>query len=141
LIGAAPYLGIAGPVEVDAQIGRQVGDVIRRLRAIRDAGALPEVIVIHTGNNGPLTGGHVDELMALAGESKVVFVTVRVGRPWEETTNGSIHAAAARYGNVRVADWFAASEGRPELFYSDGIHVRGEGGQLFAAVVAAAIAQ
>ena len=140
LIGAAPYLGIAGPVEVDAQIGRQVGDTISRLRAMREAGGLPEVIVVHTGNNGPLTGGQVDQIMAIAGESKVVFVTVRVGRSWEDTTNSSIHGAAARYGNVRVADWYGATEGRPELFYSDGIHVRGEGGQLFAALVAAAIA-
>jgi peptidoglycan/LPS O-acetylase OafA/YrhL len=140
LIGAAPYLGIAGPVEVDAQIGRQVGDTISRLRAMREAGRLPEVIVVHTGNNGPLTAGQVDQIMAIAGEAKVVFVTVRVGRSWEDTTNSSIHGAASRYGNIRVADWYSATEGRPELFYSDGIHVRGEGGQLFAALVAAAIA-
>ena len=69
-----------------------------------------------------------------------IFVTVRVGRSWEETTNSSIHAAAGRYANVRVADWYAASEGRPEIFYSDGIHILGEGGPLFAALVAAAIA-
>jgi peptidoglycan/LPS O-acetylase OafA/YrhL len=139
LIGAAPYLGVAGPVEVNAEVGRQVPGAIAAVRWLRDSGHMPEVLVIHTGNNGPLTGGHVDQIMELAGETKVVFVTVRVGRSWESTTNSSIWSASERYGNVRVADWHGATEGRGELFHADGIHVGVEGGHLFAAVVAAAI--
>jgi len=139
LMGAAPYLGVAGPVEVNAEVGRQVPGAIAVVRWLRDTGRLPEVLVIHTGNNGPLTPGHVDQIMELAGEAKVVFVTVRVGRSWESTTNASIWDAANRYPNARVADWHGATEGREELFHSDGIHVGAEGGQLFAAVVAAAI--
>jgi hypothetical protein len=138
-MGAAPYLGVAGPVEVNAEVGRQVPGAVAVIRWLRESGSMPEVLVVHTGNNGPLTAGYVDQIMELAGDAKVVFVTVRVGRSWESTTNASIWDAANRYGNVRVADWHGATEGREELFHSDGIHVGAEGGQLFAAVVAAAI--
>jgi hypothetical protein len=136
LLGAAPYLGVVGTVQVDAVVGRQSGEVVHMIQSLAAAGRLPEVLILHTGNNGPLTGGQVDAIMEAAGERRVVFVTVRVGRPWEETTNGSIWAAAGKYANVRVADWYEASSGHPELFISDGIHLKAEGATVYAAVVA-----
>jgi hypothetical protein len=139
LVGAAPYLGVCGPVEVNAEVGRHVSGVIAVVRALHDSGQMPEVLIVHTGNNGPLTPGQAEEIVQLAGDARVVFVTVRVGRPWESTTNASAWGAAANHANVNIADWYGASEGRPDLFISDGIHLRPEGGQLFAAVVAAAI--
>ena len=75
-------------------------------------------------------------MVEAAAGAKVVLVTVRVGRPWEAGNNEIIRSAAARWGNVRVADWYEATEGHGELFHSDGIHVGAAGGQLYATVVA-----
>ena len=138
-MGAAPYLGICGAVEVDAQVGRHVSEVVRILQGRHAAGLTSEAVIIHTGNNGPLTVGQVDAMVEAAGGARVVLVTVRVGRAWEDGNNAIIRAAAGRWGNVRVADWYEATEGRGELFHSDGIHVGAEGGQLFATIVAWAV--
>ena len=136
LMGAAPYLGVCGTVEVDAQVGRHVGEVVRILQGRRASGRTEDVVIIHTGNNGPLSIDQVDAMVEAAAGAKVVLVTVRVGRPWEAGNNEIIRSAAARWGNVRVADWYEATEGHGELFHSDGIHVGAAGGQLYATVVA-----
>lgn len=139
LIGAAPYLGVVGTVEVDAEIGRQAYTVLSDLRARQAAGRIPPVVIIHVGDNGVVTTTMLDEMVKAAGDSKVIFVTIRVGREWEAGNNEAIRSMPARWGaNVRVADWNAASAGHPEYFISDGIHLLGAGAQVFANVIALA---
>jgi len=80
--------------------------------------------------------------MAIAGpERRVLFVTLKVDRPWEGANNSAIASAAARYANAGVVDWKAASAGRPELFWDDGIHVRPAGAALYAQLIASAVGQ
>jgi len=127
-------------VQVDAIIGRQPYQMVSLVRSLADAGRLPDVLIIHTGNNGPVSVNQLDSIVEAAAGRKVVFVTVRVGRPWEGSSNEAIRSMPARWGaNVRVADWHEATEGRGDLFHSDGIHVGAEGGQLFANLVAWAV--
>jgi len=141
MIDAAPYMGVVGTVEVDAAIGRQANVILGILQQRQAEGRIPGVVIIHAGNNGPLTTGMVDKMIEAAQGSTVVLVTDRVGRSWEAGNNEIIRSMPARWGaNVRVADWYAATEGHPELFFKDGIHVGGEGGQLYANLIANAAA-
>jgi lysophospholipase L1-like esterase len=81
----------------------------------------------------------LDEMVTAANGGRVVFITVRVGRSWEAGNNEVIRSMPARWGeNVRVADWHAASTGHSEFFVSDGIHLRPEGAQVFANIIAIA---
>ncbi|MGE0601559.1 MAG: acyltransferase family protein [Dehalococcoidia bacterium] len=140
LIGAAPYLGVVGTVEVDAEVGRQAYTVLSVLRARQAAGTIPGVVIIHVGDNGVVTTSMLDEMVKAASGAKVVFVTVRVGRDWEAGDNEAIRSMPGRWGaNVRVADWAAASAGHSEYFISDGIHLKAEGAQVFASVIANAV--
>lgn len=141
LIDAAPYMGVVGTVEIDAAIGRQANVILGILQQRQAEGRIPGVVIIHAGNNGPLTVGMVDRMIEAAQGSTIVLVTDRVGRSWEAGNNEIIRSMPGRWGaNVRVADWYAATEGHPELFFKDGIHVGGEGGQLYANLVANAAA-
>ncbi|MEP7215385.1 MAG: acyltransferase family protein [Anaerolineaceae bacterium] len=134
MLGAAYQLGATlGSVEIDAAVGRQSASAISVLNAYRAGGGLPSVVIIDIGNNGTLTPGQIDSVMeALAGVAKVIFVTVRVDRPWEEGNNANIWDARGRHPNIFIADWHAASTGHPEYFQGDGIHLRQEGAQAFA---------
>jgi hypothetical protein len=102
----------------------------------------PATVVVGLGNNGTATSAQVDQLMAvLASVPRVVLVTNQLNgtRSWEAGNNEVIRAAAARYpGRVAVADWKAASEGHPEYFAADRIHLRPVGAQAYAATIAAA---
>jgi hypothetical protein len=76
------------------------------------------------GNNNALTELQViDILEALKGEKKVILVNTAVPRPWREGNNRLIADISARYSNVRIIDWASISEGHPEYFAPDGVHL------------------
>ncbi len=142
LIGAAEEIQKAlGQVGIDAAQGRQVQAIIETLRARRAAGQLGEVVVVQAGNNGTLSAKQFDEMMALLADVRlVVFVNVKVPRPWEAPNNKVLAEGVQRYPNAVLADWHAASAGHPELFWDDGIHLRPEGAKAYAVLVAEALA-
>ncbi|MGH2634421.1 MAG: acyltransferase family protein [Tepidiformaceae bacterium] len=139
MLGAANQLAQAGPVEVDAEEGRQASAFVSLLQARHAAVTIPSIVVLQLGNNGTVTQGQLDDIMAaLEGVKRVVFVNLHVYRSWEDGDNALINGMAARYSNVRIVDWYSATDGHPELFY-DGIHLRPEGAQLYGSLVAAAV--
>jgi len=142
MLGAANALAPAiGNIEVDAAVGRQVSAAIDLLRAYRDAGRLGEVVVVHMGNNGTFSSGQFDQMMeVLAGVRRVVFVNLKVPRDWEGPNNSVLAEGVTRYPNAVLVDWHAASVDRPDFFWDDGIHLRPEGAQYYAELIAASVA-
>ena len=130
-------IGQVGVVEtIDAEIGLQVQDAIAILRQRQAAGQLGDVVVVHVGNNGPLSAEEFDEIMSiLAGAREVVFVNVKVPRRWEDPNNGVLAEGVGRYPNAVLADWYGFSQERPQLFWDDGMHLRPEGGQAYAGLI------
>jgi len=127
-------------IRIDAAVSRQVSTSINLLRAHRAAGRLGTVVVVHLGDNGNFTAKQFDEIMQiLTGVRRVVFVNVKVPRPWESPNNTVLAEGVKRYPNAVLVDWHTASGNRPELLWIDGIHLRSEGAQLYASLVAAAI--
>jgi hypothetical protein len=141
MLGASPQylntLSMCGTV--DAEQSRQFSGAPA---AVTAHAPYPEVVVIHLGNNGTVDRGDVDTVMSqLGGVRRVVLVTIQLRgtRSWEGQANGEIRAAADRYPNVAIADWKAASDGRPDYTRSDGIHMSPAGGPVYAATIAAAL--
>jgi hypothetical protein len=138
MLGAAATLTQAVPTldVMDAEVGTQVSTGIEILRARRDAGQLAETVVVHLGNNGTFAPEQFDEVMGVLGdERRVVFVNVRVPRTWEGPNNEVIAAGVQRYPNAVLVDWYAASVGRPGLFWDDGMHLRPKGQKVYADLV------
>jgi hypothetical protein len=141
MLGAAPGLKerMAGSVFVDAAVSRQVDECLDVLRTWRDKGLLGDVVVVHFGNNGTFRPDHFDRLRELlAGVPRVVVVNVKVPRPWEAHNNEVITQGVATMPNAVLVDWHAAAEPHPELFYSDGMHLKPEGVNRYADLVASA---
>jgi hypothetical protein len=123
--------------EVDAVVGRQASAGAGILQA---HGGLPDTVVIHLGTNGPTSAGELDAMLGtVAAVPRVVLVNVQLNgsRDWESSVNGELAAAAGRWGNVHLADWYGASAGRPDYF-RDGIHLTAAGAEAYAAAIAAA---
>ncbi len=143
-IGDSVMAGAAGVLQqeistlnIDAEIGMQPAKAIDLLRARRDAGQLGQVVVVHVGNNGVFTSAQFDEMMqVLSGVPTVLFVNVKVPRPWEGPNNDVLAGGVSRYSNAKLLDWRRESENRPDLFWDDGIHLRPEGQQLYADLIA-----
>jgi lysophospholipase L1-like esterase len=126
-----------GPIEIDAEVGRQAADGVHVLQARRAEGRLSQVVVVDLGTNGPLMRAQFEEMMAaLDGARLVVWVNVSVPRSWEDHTNLVLSQQVPRYPNARLVDWYGAANGRRELFRGDGYHPTPEGAALFASLVA-----
>jgi hypothetical protein len=141
LLGAAPALAQSLPgVSVDAVEGRQARVVFADIDARRQAGTLGPVVVIHAGDNGIISQSDlVGLLRRLAGARRIVLLTDRVPRDWQDPNNAVIAASAHSAGNVVLLDWYKISAKHPEWFYPDGLHLRPNGAAAYATLVSNAI--
>jgi hypothetical protein len=127
---------IRGLTVVDAEVGLQVYDAIDILKSRRASGQLGDVVIVHLGNNGTFTRGEFDQIMRiLSGVDRVVFVNLKVPRPWEEPNNEVIAEGVKRYPKAVLVDWHSASVNHPEYFYGDGYHLRPEAQKIYADLV------
>jgi len=123
-------------LEVDAAVGRQASEVIDILRARREAGSLGSVVLVHTGNNGPLAQAEIDTIMEiLADVPEVLLMNVHVPQPWQDPNNGLLAQAPERYANAHLIDWAGASVNRPDLFWDDETHLTPSGAAMYASLV------
>ena len=140
MLGAAYTLARSIPgIDVDSAVGRQATTIVSIVRERVQSGQAGEVLIIHVGNNGTLTHAHFDEIMAAAGNRKVVFLNLQVPRAWQDSNNAVLIAGVARYANAALADWYSASVGHGEYFASDGIHLSPSGASVYTQVVINAI--
>lgn len=146
-IGDSVMIGAAGElertlceVEVDAVQGRMVGSAIDVLRAYKAEGRLGQAVIVHIGNNGVLYASQFDDLMnILADRRLVVLVNVKVPREWEANNNAVIADGVRRYANTVLVDWRSLTARRPDVFWSDGMHLRPEGARYYAGLIADAL--
>ncbi|MEP6852053.1 MAG: hypothetical protein ABJA87_05275, partial [bacterium] len=140
LLGARDALTRLSPkTSVDAVEGRQALVVLDDVVTAHQRHALAQVVVIHTGNNGVIDPEQLEStLSALADRRRVVLLTDRVARDWQDRNNRIIKHAAGRYANVRLVDWHEIAGDHPQWFYSDGLHLKPDGAAAYAALISAA---
>jgi hypothetical protein len=142
MVGAAPALQARlGPDGyIDAHIGRQFDDGVRVAGTLRDHGRLGRAVVVHLGDNGPISSGEVDAMLSqLAGVPNVLLVNVRVTRSWQDEVNRTLADAVARHPAVKLVDWFAFSAPHGDWFASDRTHVNTTGANAFADLLIGAV--
>ena len=124
ILGIRTSLNEVVPVSlINARIGRQAPELLDVMkRDIAQAGDSP--VIFNLGNNGLLQEEVVREIFELVkSQSSIIVVNTAVPRPWRDTNNSLVKQIASQYSNVRVIDWNSISEGRPEYFAPDGVHL------------------
>lgn len=129
MLGAARRMQEAfGDIDIDAHTARPFKEGLAMARERRDKGLLGEVVIVHLGNNGPISAAQFGELLdALSGVERVVLVNLRVPRNYEQANNALFRAASAGRSNVVLVDWNAVSVRQPGVLDLDGIHLRSTG--------------
>ena len=108
---------------VNARVGRAAPELLQEMSRDLEKAA-GSTVVMDLGNNDSLTEETVRSIFELVKESpKVVVVNTAVPRTYRDANNELISNLAAQYPNVRVVDWNAISEGHPEYFAPDGVHL------------------
>lgn len=141
MIGVKPYLKEQLPeITVDGKVGRQMSQAKKVIHDLQAQGKLGEQIVIELGTNGPFSKEQLRSLLqSLSDAKRVVLVTARVPKGWQDTVNRNIKEVAEEFSNTTVLDWYAASEGKGEYFYKDGVHLKPDGGRYYASLIVEAL--
>jgi peptidoglycan/LPS O-acetylase OafA/YrhL len=143
MLGAADGLIHAlGPrTSVDAAVSRQPTAIVDELRRLRASGGLPARVVVQMGNNGPLVGNELGQLRdVLQGVDRVVLVTVRVPRRWQDEVNERVRAAIEGWQGATLADWNAVSaRGGGAGLFRDGVHLTPRGVALYSDTIKRAL--
>jgi peptidoglycan/LPS O-acetylase OafA/YrhL len=138
MLGAADELTEQG-MYVDAAVSRQMQSVVPEVEGLRDAGRLPQAMVVHLGTNGVLDDDTINAFFgALTSVPKVVVLTVRApGKSWIDPNNAKIMDLPAQFPNVSVLYWDGlAGQCAGNCFYDDGIHLRQAGQDYYATLIA-----
>jgi peptidoglycan/LPS O-acetylase OafA/YrhL len=124
ILGIRSSLGEEQPIALtNARIGRQAPellDVIRHDKAQVESSP----IIFNLGNNGLLMRSDVEAIFEeIKNQPKIIIVNTAVPRSWREANNELISNVVARYSRVHLIDWNSISDGHPEYFAPDGVHL------------------
>ncbi|CAM3371727.1 MULTISPECIES: acyltransferase family protein [Paenibacillus] len=142
MLGVSPYLEKAIPgIHVDAVIGRQMRQARDLLPGLQANNRIQGgTVIIGLGTNGAFAQKDLDSLLkSLEPAQSILLVNTRVPREWEQNVNEMLAAAADRYPNVKLIDWYSASKGHPEYFRSDGVHLEPEGAAAYTSMLLEAL--
>jgi hypothetical protein len=116
------------------------------IEAVETRRTVPPTVVVEVGYNDPASmfATEVDHAMSAltsAGATHVLWLTMRESHEPYPTLNGLLEKAAARWPQLDLVDWNAASESHPSWFQTDDIHLTPEGGLAMAHLTHAAVMQ
>jgi peptidoglycan/LPS O-acetylase OafA/YrhL/lysophospholipase L1-like esterase len=146
-IGDSVLLGSQGqlartlwPILVDAQIGRQGSEGVKRVRELRHASALADTVLVHLGTNGYLHESNLNDILQeLSDRKQVIFMTVHASRRWVDDNNALLTRVVARYANARLINWQLVATEHPEYLAADGVHLNVQGMQAYAGLISQAV--
>jgi len=124
ILGIRSELGEISPISlINARIGRQAPELLEVMKQdVKQVGT--NQVVFNLGNNGLLQAEVVREIFELVkNQSSVIVVNTAVPRPWRESNNELIAEISRQYSNIRLIDWNSISNGHPEYFAPDGVHL------------------
>ncbi len=142
MLGAAPALREIG-FTVDATESRAFINGLDAVLTLEQQGRLGDTVVIHLGTNGPISQGDMDRMMsALSGVPNVLLVlnSLPASYNYTDDNNALIINAAAANPNVSPLYWNDLVNTCPgSCLYDDQIHLRPDGQQYYADLVANAL--
>ena len=126
---------------INARVGRQAPELLEVMRHDKTAvGDAP--VIFDLGNNNALTRTQVSDIFAeVVNQSRIIVVNTAVPRPWRDTNNALIAEFAAQNSRVRLVNWAKLSDGHPEYFAPDGVHLVPAGIKVYVAAILSALNQ
>ena len=108
---------------INARIGRQAPELLDVM--VHDkAQVAGSTVVFDLGNNNALTREQVVAIFdVVKDQPKIIVVNTAVPRPWRDSNNALLADVVKNYSHVTVVDWKTISEGHPEYFAPDGVHL------------------
>jgi hypothetical protein len=136
ILGIRSTLSQSHPISVmNARIGRQAPELLSVMLHDK-ALAVDAPVIFNLGNNNALTREQTVAIFeAVKDQPRIIVVNTAVPRPWREGNNALIADVASQYSRVTVVNWNSISEGHPEYFAPDGVHLVPTGVNVYVAEI------
>jgi len=120
---------------INARVGRQIEELISVVK--EDQAQVPQsIVILDIGNNNHLTEEAVRTLLdLLVNQPKIILVNTAVPRPWAPDNDAIINRVIADYPKVSLVDWSKISQGHPEFFGPDGVHLVDAGSSAYVSAI------
>jgi peptidoglycan/LPS O-acetylase OafA/YrhL len=120
---------------INARVGRQIDELISVIK--EDQSQVPHsIVILDIGNNNHLTEDSVRTLLdLLVNQPKIILVNTAVPRPWAPDNDATINRVITNYPKVSLVDWSKISEGHPEFFAPDGVHLVDAGSSAYVSAI------
>ncbi len=128
ILGIRYELAQTQPIDlINARVGRQAPELIAAIE--HDISKVPNSpIVLNLGNNNRLAEAEVAKIFELIkNQPQIIVVNTAVPRGWRDENDALIARYAEKYPQASVVDWRKISDGHPEYFAPDGVHLVPEG--------------
>jgi len=120
---------------INARVGRQIEELISVVK--EDQAQVPHsIVILDLGNNNHLTEESVRTLLdLLVNQPKIILVNTAVPRPWAPDNDAIINRVIVDYPKVSLVDWSKISQGHPEFFGPDGVHLVDTGSSAYVSAI------
>ena len=126
---------------INARVGRQIGELIQVVQSDK-SGLAKSPVIFDLGNNNHLTESDVRTLLGLLqNQPKMIVVDTAVPRPWRDDNNRIIRTVIADFPQAHLVDWATISQGHPEYFGPDGVHLSESGSTVYVGAILEALQQ
>lgn len=113
----------------------QVWDSYPYIEELMDNDELNENVVVNLGTNAGLDDVGMETLIDMVGDREVYLVSTNSAVEHRQEVNDVIDQMVEEYPNVHLVDWYEHSQGHPEYYDGDDIHLSPEGKNEYAALV------
>lgn len=138
MIGAEEKLAARlGPgFSMSAEVGRQASTFVEIVQKLKREGHRPEALIIQMGNNGPLYSSEMEALQkATSDVGELFLINDHAPVSWVEESNHALAEAAEDWPHTTLINWKQETEGAPESWFWDGIHLTPQGAGHYARLV------
>lgn len=126
---------------IDGEIGRNIYKAIPLIEEYQQFNTNDSVVVLELGTNGDFEQRHMEQMVNGFIDAKVILITTRVPKAYEKNVNELMKEAASRHDHITIVDWYKISEGHPEYFAPDGIHLQPVGAEVLSRAIKEEIAK
>lgn len=124
---------------VSAAVSRQIEAGPEIINTLSGHGILGDIVVVHLGTNGVSSLPKYQAIVDAIGPDRTIYWVNCRGVSWANDVNINIQQIVDANPNVNLVNWVEYSEGHPEYFYSDNIHLTTEGRAAYAEMIKAAV--
>jgi peptidoglycan/LPS O-acetylase OafA/YrhL len=140
--GDSVILGIRSVIEanhpialINARVGRQAPELLEVMKVDGEK-VKNSTVVFNLGNNNALTRDQVTAIFEnIKSVPEAIVVNTAVPRPWKDANNALISEVAANHPNISIIPWDQISQGHPEYFAPDGVHLVPAGVRAYVAAI------